>query len=112
MASYGKLLQYVDDTALGTSTEEVHRSLTEDLQSLSSWITQSKIKLNTTNHTCGLHQKNPVAEAIPTVCVGETSLKSVSTQKYLGVVFDKELSWNSHLSTICKKISYHLYMLD
>jgi len=35
---HGKLLQYVDDTVLtcaGTSTEEVHRCLIKDLQSLS-----------------------------------------------------------------------------
>ena len=40
---HGKLLQYADDTALiclGTDFAKVHQCLTEDLQSLSVWITQ------------------------------------------------------------------------
>ena len=47
--NHGKLLQYADDTALicsGTDFAEVHRCLTEDLHSLSTWLTQSKMKLN------------------------------------------------------------------
>jgi len=46
---HGKLLQYADDTALicsGTSVDDVHKCLTEDLQSLCLWIKQSKMKLN------------------------------------------------------------------
>ena len=47
--SHGRLLQYADDTALicsGIDFAEAHRRLTEDSQSLSAWITQSKMKLN------------------------------------------------------------------
>ena len=46
---HGKILQYADDTALicsGVDFPEVHQHLSEDLQSLYSWITQSKMKLN------------------------------------------------------------------
>jgi len=112
---HGKLLQYADYTALicsGTSTEEVHRCLSADLQSLSSWITQSKIKLNITKSSVmWFTLKNFTTEAIPTVCVGGTALNSVSTQKYLGIVFDKQLSWSSHVSAECKKTSYYLYWI-
>ena len=48
----------------------------------------------------------------PAVYVGETSLKSVSTQKYLGIIFDKQLRWKSHVSEICKKTSYYLYWIN
>jgi len=56
--------------------------------------------------------KNFTIEDIPTVCVGGTALKSVSTQKYLGIVFDKQLSWSSHVSAVCKKTSYYLYWIN
>jgi len=56
--------------------------------------------------------KVPVTEQIPAVCFGDTSLQSVSTQKYIGVVFDDQLRWNSHISVVCKKESYYLHILD
>ena len=52
--SHRKLLQYAYDTALicsGTNFAEVHQCLTEDLQSLSAWITQSKMKVNIAKST-------------------------------------------------------------
>ena len=44
--------------------------------------------------------------------VGDIPLKPVSTQKYLGVVFDDQLRWDSHISTVCKKVSYYLYWIN
>ena len=55
---------------------------------------------------------NVTTEAVPTLCVGETALKSVSTQKYLGIVFGKQLSWSSHVSAVSKKTSYYLYWIN
>ena len=52
--------------------------------------------------------KVSVTEQISVVYVGDIPLKPVSTQKYLGVVFDNQLRWDSHVSTVCKKISYYL----
>ena len=30
------------------------------------------------------------------------------TQKYLRIVFDKELKWGAQVSNVCKKISYYI----
>ena len=115
--SHGKLLQYADDTALicsGTDFAEVHRCLTEDLHSLSAWLTQSKKKLNVAKSSVmWLGSKVSVTEQIPVVYVGDIPLKPVSTQKYLGVVFDNnQLRWDSHVYTVCKKVSYYLYWIN
>ena len=68
------------------------------------------MKLNIQCHV--VYTKNFTTEAIPTVCVGGTALKSVSTQKHLGIVFDKQLSWSSHVSAVCKKTSYYLCWIN
>ena len=64
---------YVDDTALiysGTDFAEVRRCLTEDLQSLSAWITQSKMKLNMAKSSVmWFRPKVSVTEQIPAVYV-------------------------------------------
>ena len=36
----------------------------------------------------------------------------VTQQKYLGLVFDSQLSWSSHVFGVCKKMSYYLYLLN
>ena len=56
--------------------------------------------------------KVSITEQIPAVYVGDIPLKPVSTQKYLGVVFDDQLRWDSHISTVCKKVSYYLYWIN
>ena len=93
--SHGRLLQYADDTALicsGIDFAKAHRCLTEDLQSLSAWITQSKMKLNIAKSSVmWFRPKVSITEQIPAVYVGDIPLKPVSTQKYLGVVFDDQL---------------------
>ena len=95
---YGKLLQYADDIALicsSTDFAEVHQCLTEDLQSLSAWITQSKMKLNIAKSSVmWFGPKVFATKQIPAVHVGDTPLKPVSTQKYLGIVFDDWLRWH------------------
>ena len=36
---------------------------------------------------------------------------SVVTQKYLGVVIDNDFRWSSHISALCKKMAYYLYLI-
>ena len=56
------------------------------LQSLSAWITQSKMKLNIAKSSVmWFGPKVSATKQIPAVYVGDTPLKPVSTQKYLGI---------------------------
>ena len=48
----------------------------------------------------------------PDIVVDDTVLQVVTKQKYLGVIFDNCLSWNHHVSHICKKMSYYLYVIN
>ena len=32
--------------------------------------------------------------------------------KYLGFVIDNDLHWSSHISALCKKTAYYLYLID
>ena len=41
-----------------------------------------------------------------------SSLSQVSTHKYLGVQIDEHLRWNSHVSYLCKKMAYYLYLIS
>ena len=57
-------------------------------------------------------QKQASDSTCPPVFVNGSPLQEVETQKYLGIVFDKELKWGAQVSNVCKKISYYLYILS
>jgi len=50
----------------------------------------------------------------PPVLLDDSSLKEVASQRYmyLDVVFDSDLHWSSHVSALCRKIAYYLYLIS
>jgi len=42
----------------------------------------------------------------PPVLLDGSSLKEVASQRYLGVIFDSDLHWSSHVSALCRKMAY------
>ena len=42
---------------------------------------------------------------MPKLFIGKESIKSVKTQKFLGVVFDEKLSWKDHILSIISKLN-------
>ena len=53
-----------------------------------------------------------VNEFTPDICVDGTQLKMLSSQKYLGVIFDSTLQWSRHVSAVCKKMSFYLFWIN
>ena len=47
----------------------------------------------------------------PDVVVDGAPLRIVTTQKYLGVIFDNHLKWSSHVAAVCKKASFYLFWI-
>ena len=35
----------------------------------------------------------------------------MDTKKYLGLYIDSKFSWRSHVTNICKKMAYYLYLI-
>lgn len=48
---------------------------------------------------------------LPSVKIGDTDISSVSTYKYLGLVFDENLSWAGHVDSLASKVSSGLFVL-
>jgi len=60
MSIHGQLLQFANDTTIvcsGINYSDVQKQMCENLQSLSNWISESKMKLNVKKLVlCGLSQ--------------------------------------------------------
>ena len=47
----------------------------------------------------------------PDIVVDDMILQVTAKQKYLGFIFDNQLTWSGHVSNICKKMSYYLHLI-
>ena len=112
----GSLLQYADDTALicaGSTLSVVHQQLCDDLSRLLSWVNQSKMQLNIEKSSImWFRPRSLLTVSPPDVVVDSTPLRPVSTQKYLGVIFDDRLDWSAHVAAVCKKVSFYLFWIN
>ena len=46
------------------------------------------------------------------VSIHEHTIKSVSTQKHLGITIDKNLTWGKQIDLICKSTSRNISLMD
>lgn len=111
-----KMFQYADDTVLVSSHLDFHHSvrlLQHDIERVMDWFSdnlfmvnadktklvcfRNPLKRTTLDTSVALHRSNCRDCECPT-------LDFVSSVKYLGVFFDSDLSWSTHLSHVCGKL--------
>ena len=111
----GLLLQYADDTTFicsGPTPEAAANVMNLQLELLNQWTIDSKMKLNYLKSTVmwfRVSKRNQ--RPCPPFMLGGIVLKAVTKQKYLELVFDESLSWDHHVSLLCKRMSYYLYVI-
>ena len=53
-----------------------------------------------------------LATSPPPILLNSVPLSSVQKQKYLGVTFDTNLNWSSHVASVCRSMSYYLHLIN
>ena len=103
------IASYADDNTLyciGTTTEEVISQLEKSLMSIFEWFENNGMKANPDK--CHLLlSKNGNFEAN----INENRISNTKFEKLLGVTFDNRLSFNHHISNICKTAGNELHAL-
>ena len=94
--------------------ESVSKLLSDDLSSLSSWITKSRMQVNVSKSSIMWFKIRKPKSTVspPSVYLNGSPLPCVDHHKYLGVHFDPQLNWDIHISNVCKKMSYYLYLMS
>ena len=109
---------YADDTiiyATGTCPNDILPRLQTDVTNLVQWFTDNKLTVNI-NKSCvmnvGTKQKLRSLNDITTpVVINDTSLQNVNEVKYLGITLDQNLTWESHINELCKKVAPKIELL-
>ncbi|KAL4143992.1 hypothetical protein QTP88_006237 [Uroleucon formosanum] len=101
-----------NDTAL-LSTADDHITASLQLQShidtLSQWFTKWKIKVNESKSSFVTFALRPLN--CPPISMNNTIIPHSNEVKYLGLIFDRRLTWSSHLKDKRKKLNSRLHLL-
>ena len=104
-------LTYDDDTSLTLSANDpatFEQKLNKDLDGVQKWLKPNKLTLNVKKTKymiieshCRLRHLNGDLN----VTVNSQQLTRVTNYRYLGIEVDEALGWQSHVDSICKKVS-------
>ncbi len=106
---------YADDStihATGETIQEVEHKLNVDLKHVQEWCQINRMAVNAEKTKVMLittYQKETRLQSSNiNVNFNETSLENVASEKLLGVVIDKHLTWKSHIDKTAKTLSRNL----
>ena len=106
------ICNYADDTTLYTcdnNLDNVIARLENDSNIVIKWFTDNFMKLNTDK--CHLLILGRNSNQQVTVNVGDSVIENTEEEKLLGVVIDKKLNFETHISKLCKKAGNKLSAL-
>ena len=109
---------FADHTNLFYSGKDIHwlfHTVINELSNISHWFNSNKPFLNTDKTKIivfhKVRQKNNILLVLPTLKINNTLMKGVGHIKFLGVLFDGNLTWKNDTNVIESKISKSLGIL-
>ena len=102
---------YADDTHLTfacNNIETINDVMNHDLRNVNKWLVANKLTLNSSKTEfmlVGSRQRLGTYNTSPNLAIDGNAIKQVKCVKSLGVHIDDNLSWNTHIEKISKKIA-------
>ena len=107
------LILFADDTTLYASHKNptyLNYMLQSDLNNLDIWFKSNMLSLNISKtNVMNINLKNTTTTN--TIKLGDITLPTVDTTKFLGVIIDNKLTWSKHINTTISKISANKNLL-
>ena len=110
-----KATMYAEDTAISYTSdkiEELDLVINEELSYIERWLQGNKISLNVVKTQAMIIGSQPKIKklknnlsSLPSFKVGGEEINLVNETKYLGVMIDNCLTWESHINEVQKTIS-------
>ena len=111
----GKVTMYADDTSISYSSSslvDIEQTLDSELNDLKLWMQGNKLSLNVLKTQAMVVGSKPKIKKItdkivdhPKFFIGGSQVENVDRAKYLGVIIDKNLNWEEHISNVRTKVS-------
>lgn len=99
------LTVYADDILLYKEMTrfDQYAELQRDISNIASWVSANHLTLNTSKCKFMLVSHKRSRTPSPSLTLQDSILEQVDSFKYLGLIITNDLSWHTHISTICKK---------
>lgn len=102
---------YADDTALiftGATIEEIQPKINHDLRSVIAWFNNNHLSLNLdkTKYTIFLSRRKQLGSNSLFISSNNKQLQHVSSDKYLGIIFESNTHWKSQIQHVSSKLAY------
>ena len=114
-SALGTFIMFADDTNIfveGQTVEEAYAKGNELLKSVQRYMFLNKLHINMSK-CCYIHFKPKSFKLDPSqlpvnhdLLIDDFPIKKVSETKFLGVIIDEDLSWDSHITALRRKLSY------
>jgi hypothetical protein len=104
---------FADDSAIykaSTNLKFLEKSLQKHLSEIENWCNRWGFKISTSKTTVVLFTKQKALQKIDLSIHGQ-KMKLSSSVKFLGIIFDKNLTWKEHFQYISKRTSKRLNLL-
>ena len=101
---------FADDTTpyeCGKNYDEVINKLEDTIEKLFNWFQYNNFKANASKCHSFLSPYKPV-----TIKIKESAIESSNSEKLLGVTIDSKLSFDDHITILCRKTSQKLHALS
>ena len=105
-------VMYADDTTLSASLrafdctgQDRDSRINAELQNLSKWLKLNKLSLNADKTKAMLFHTIQKTVTLPKINIDGSDIEFVDAFDYLGIVIDKNLSWNDHIARVSLKVS-------
>lgn len=108
------ILSYADDTAViatGVNWDDAQNNMNNFLRVISEWLAVNRLSLNVDKTVCmtfGSYVDSVPAQTC--IKIHDKIITRVENFKYLGIVFDYNSKWDSHIQYLVKKTKYLVYI--
>ena len=83
--------------------------VSNEINKVYQWLCANKLSLNIKKTKVMIfHNKNKVINYNQDIKLLDTPIEIVRNFNFLGVILNETLNWNSHIDTICRRISRHI----
>ena len=106
---------YADDTSISYSSSslaDINQTLNSELNDLKQWLQGNKLSLNVLKTQALIVGSQPKIKKItdktvdhPQFFIGDSQVENIDQSKYLGVIIDRSLNWEEHISNLRTKVS-------
>ena len=95
------------------SMENINKHINRDLQLVVEWVRANRLSLNTSKTELLIFKpKNKITTKRLNFCISGQKIKPSFQVKYLEIILQDDLHWNSHLTTLRKKLSCSISFLS